>query len=83
MQVEKYDRPWLMMSDLEVAGIIEAHGNHVQSKFGKGDLEVVPMPSRTFVPEQPVYLCDWKVRGFIEASFFGGCQRSGRFLHAD
>lgn len=56
VEVEAYLSPTLMVSDLEVAGkIVELDKNEV-GKFVRGDVEVVPLPSRTFAPEQAVYL---------------------------
>ena len=45
----------LALSDLELAGqIVEVDGQ--TGKFQKGDLQVVPLPSKTFAKAQPVYL---------------------------
>ncbi|MCY3870764.1 MAG: GWxTD domain-containing protein [Gemmatimonadetes bacterium] len=45
----------LALSDLELAGQIVEVGEQV-GKFQKGDLRVVPLPSKTFAKGQPVYL---------------------------
>ncbi|MCY3679971.1 MAG: GWxTD domain-containing protein [Gemmatimonadetes bacterium] len=45
----------LALSDLELAGQIVEVGEQV-GKFQKGDLQVVPLPSKTFAKGQPVYL---------------------------
>ena len=54
--MEPYTSPILMVSDLVVAGKIEELGASDMGKFVRGDVEVVPLPSRTFVPGQAVYL---------------------------
>ena len=45
----------LALSDLELAGQIVEVGEQV-GKFQKGNLRVVPLPSKTFAKAQPVYL---------------------------
>lgn len=45
----------LALSDLELAGQIVEVGEQA-GKFQKGDLQVVPLPSKTFAKGQPVYL---------------------------
>ena len=45
----------LALSDLELAGQIVEVGEQA-GKFQKGDLRVVPLPSKTFAKAQPVYL---------------------------
>ena len=45
----------LGLSDLELAGQIVEAGEQT-GKFQKGDLRVVPLPSKTFAKGQPVYL---------------------------
>ena len=45
----------LALSDLELAGQIVEVGEQV-GKFQKGDLRVVPLPSKIFAKGQPVYL---------------------------
>lgn len=45
----------LSLSDLELAGQIVEVGDRA-GKFQKGDLQVVPLPSKTFAKGQPVYL---------------------------
>lgn len=45
----------LALSDLELAGQIVEVGEQ-EGKFQKGDLRVVPLPSKTFAKGQPVYL---------------------------
>ena len=54
--VEPYLSANLMVSDLEVAGKIVELATPESGKFIRGDVEVVPLPSRTFAPGQPVYL---------------------------
>jgi hypothetical protein len=56
VEVESYDKPGLMVSDLIVAGEILELGQESKGKFIRGDLEVLPLPSHTFDPGQPVYL---------------------------
>ena len=56
VEVEAYDAPTLMLSDLVVAGKIATLEPHAEGKFIRDDLEVVPLPSHTFAPKQPVYL---------------------------
>ena len=56
VEVEAYDAPTLMLSDLVVAGKIAALKTHAEGKFIRDDLEVIPLPSHTFAPKQPVYL---------------------------
>ena len=56
VEVESYDAPTLMLSDLVVAGDIAALETHTTGKFIRADLEVIPLPSHTFAPKQPVYL---------------------------
>ena len=45
----------LALSDLELAGQIVEVGEQA-GKFQKGDLRVVPLPSKIFAKGQPVYL---------------------------
>ncbi len=56
VEVEAYDARTLMLSDLVVAGKIATLETHAEGKFIRDDLEVVPLPSHTFAPKQPVYL---------------------------
>ncbi len=56
VDVETYDAPTLMLSDLVVAGDIAALETRAEGKFMRNDLEVIPLPSHTFAPKQPVYL---------------------------
>ena len=54
IEVEDYATSSLRVSDLELAWrITEGKG---EGKFGKGELEVVPMPTRHFQKSQSVYL---------------------------
>ncbi len=47
----------LALSDLELAGqIVEVEDHAPAGKFQKGDLHVVPLPSKIFAKSQPVYL---------------------------
>ena len=46
----------LALSDLELAGQIVEKGENAGGKFQKGDLQVVPLPSKTFAKARPVYL---------------------------
>ena len=54
--VESYAHGALALSDLEVAGLVRDLSGSGNGKFRKGDLLVIPMPSRTFRRRQPVYL---------------------------
>ena len=45
-----------MVSDLVVAGKIATIEARAEGKFIRDELEVLPLPSHTFAPEQPVYL---------------------------
>lgn len=56
VEVEAYHAPTLMLSDLVVAGKIATLETRAEGKFIRDDLEVVPLPSHVFSPEQPVYL---------------------------
>lgn len=56
VEVEAYHAPTLMLSDLVVAGRIATLETRAEGKFIRDDLEVVPLPSHVFSPEQPVYL---------------------------
>ena len=56
VEVESYNQFGLMVSDLAVAGEILELGQESEGKFIRGDLEVLPLPSHTFRPEQPIYL---------------------------
>ena len=53
--VQSFRGEALALSDLELAGQIVEVGELV-GKFQKGDLRVVPLPSKTFAKSQPVYL---------------------------
>ncbi len=53
--VQSFRGEALALSDLELAGQIVEVGEQV-GKFQKGDLRVVPLPSKTFAKSQPVYL---------------------------
>ena len=53
--VQSFRGEALALSDLELAGQIVEVGEQV-GKFQKGDLQVVPLPSKTFAKAQPVYL---------------------------
>ncbi|MDE2797263.1 MAG: GWxTD domain-containing protein [Gemmatimonadota bacterium] len=56
VDVEAYNAPTLMVSDLVVAGKIATIEARTKGKFIRDELEVLPLPSHTFAPEQPVYL---------------------------
>lgn len=56
VDVEAYNAPTLMVSDLVVAGKIATIEARAEGKFIRDELEVLPLPSHTFAPEQPVYL---------------------------
>lgn len=52
--VNRYRDDVLGLSDLELAGDVrDASG---EGKFKKGDVQVVPLPSKTFLKGQPVYV---------------------------
>ena len=53
--VQSFRGEALALSDLELAGQIVEVEEQV-GKFQKGDLRVVPLPSKTFAKAQPVYL---------------------------
>ena len=53
--VQSFRGEALALSDLELAGQIVEVGEQA-GKFQKGDLRVVPLPSKTFAKAQPVYL---------------------------
>ncbi len=53
--VQSFRGEALALSDLELAGQIVEVGDQA-GKFQKGDLRVVPLPSKTFAKAQPVYL---------------------------
>ena len=55
-QVEAYGASLLMVSDLAVAGQMSELSELSEGKFIRGDLEVIPLPSQTFKPEQPIFL---------------------------
>ena len=60
------------MSDLEVAGAIEVRGESVRDKFGKGELEVVPMAHRFADGKTSLgnYCLDsgWRIGNFVAES---------------
>jgi hypothetical protein len=56
VEVESYTLQGLMVSDLAVAGEIVELDQESEGKFIRGDLEVLPLPSHTFAPKQPVYM---------------------------
>ena len=56
VDVEAYNSSTLMVSDLVVAGKIATIDARAEGKFIRDELEVLPLPSHTFAPEQPVYL---------------------------
>lgn len=56
VDAEAYNAPTLMVSDLVVAGKIATIEARTKGKFIRDELEVLPLPSHTFAPEQPVYL---------------------------
>jgi hypothetical protein len=56
VELEAYGDLDLRLSDLEVAGLVAEREDLEVGKFRKGVLEVIPMPSKTFVKGQTVYL---------------------------
>ncbi|MCZ6634214.1 MAG: hypothetical protein O7G87_12480, partial [bacterium] len=56
VELEAYGDLGLRLSDLEVAGLVTEREDEEVGKFRKGVLEVIPMPSKTFVKGQTVYL---------------------------
>ena len=54
LDIENFAPKVLALSDLELAGDVTE--TDAGGKFQKGDVRVIPMPSKTFVKGQPVYL---------------------------